>query len=521
MDQLPLCFSETQEENLRLLFETPKDIVKSPLFKAFEVLNNEQTQLLNWLNAEVLNSSIQGQWSDWSETNVEHPELCLLGQAAQVYRIIPFAPLSALKGFALVESEACNQLLATLLYEKISELFFLSLMEQLHAIRIETIADEAGLISVFENEIKKATVPTALRIGQWQSYCKLLNPSDSYLHIEIGREILSFRYSTFFHPGLGLPVHKTGFYEIRIRHIKKILSGLASNLFRALLISPEKQEWQNPNLEELLQSLEKSQDLYKEVEILLREQRSHLSGIKALQSGRKSDYEFYKSTAGWHIRFEGRLIEMQSKNEKGLSSIHYLMTHPNVSFFPDDLEPVEMSNDKEIELQLGDSLSVSIHSKYSKMNSGNEKEILKDLKHLEMEKTKEAASEEYIYYLAQRKHLLYQLKSYRTKNEYFILYNMVSDSLEEVKRQFTEETDDGTLVKRVITKAGMISRPTNYNTETDRARQRVVRNIMNAIKSMNDTACQAFFQKNIKAAIHSQYTPPANFHHEWVLFTED
>jgi len=123
--------------------------------------------------------------------------------------------------------------------------------------------------------------------------------------------------------------------------------------------------------------------------------------------------------------------------------------------------------------------------------------------------------------MAQRKHLLHLLKSLRTKREYNSLYMKCSDTLEDLVKKFREEADDATLVEHVVSKIGVIARPTNYNEALDKARQRVVKNITNAINSISDDACRSFFKINIKKAIHSLYTPPVDFHHEWKVFTDD
>jgi CRISPR/Cas system CSM-associated protein Csm2 small subunit len=192
-----------------------------------------------------------------------------------------------------------------------------------------------------------------------------------------------------------------------------------------------------------------------------------------------------------------------------------------VPFHAFELDPLEQSIDKSIKMNLEESLSVSIDSKYSDLSVQNEPEILQALKHLERDKPEEAPTEEYIFYLSQMKYLLYQMKIIRSKKEYSNLYNIISDTLEEVIRQFSAEKDDEALVKRVINIAGVIGKSNENSLEIERARQRVTKNISNAINSIQDIDCRSFFKNNLKIGFSSEYTPPSNFRHEWVLYTEE
>ncbi len=239
----------------------------------------------------------------------------------------------------------------------------------------------------------------------------------------------------------------------------------------------------------------------------------------------KQDFpnEFYKTSTGWSLRFNGNVVLMKGRFERGLSYLHYLLRHHGKIIYAGQLESLieAKDNNKIIELTPSFAVDLKSYDTITSVNSANENELLKVIERLRNEKPEEDdLIEDKIYYYAYLVYILNSLTELNHKQEYLKLSSFYRNELNRYINDFELKNEDEIFVKRVLQKSKIIAKPHDYK-QTRRARQRVLKNIYNAIDSMSSEELQNHFRKFISTQA-GNISYDANFDSpiKWKLFID-
>ncbi|MEM9885197.1 MAG: hypothetical protein AAF849_04835 [Bacteroidota bacterium] len=275
------------------------------------------------------------------------------------------------------------------------------------------------------------------------------------------------------------------------------------------------QRWQLERQQSLAKDLRHYQQQLKEVSDFQERLARQSIGLQ-LQDTFAAPYTFYKASTAWHIRFDGKLIDLNGNPDKGLSYIHRLLQHPDRYFYVNDLE---LSFPQKESIQFNESFKVEIDSIFSRQIPESEAELKKLLSDiLEEEPDEFEAEEKRIYYLAEVMYVLNLLIQKTYKNKYFAAYDFYKKESEKRIKKFQRSTSDRAFVDTVIRKSKVIRKAaTDHYKEKEKMRGRVTRAIRNAIASMNSEELKKHFDEYLEIGIKSKYK---NNSVHWELFSD-
>jgi hypothetical protein len=235
-----------------------------------------------------------------------------------------------------------------------------------------------------------------------------------------------------------------------------------------------------------------------------------------------ADFEFFRGSTGWHIRFNGNLVKA-GKNNKGFRCIHKLLLNPGRKFYPNELDPISENTESERFIQVSDSFAVEVGSFYSKINLDDEQSLEKALRQLGTEPPDEHDSmEAHIYHLSNMLYLADCLKNIRSISRYITVYNTVKEQLDDRIFRLQKEHDDSIFVDRVLSKSKIIRKQEKaLQSVSKKMRERVSKNIQNAIASMDHQAAKEYFETRLTIGMQSVFRPDATNAVSWKLQIDD
>jgi len=231
-------------------------------------------------------------------------------------------------------------------------------------------------------------------------------------------------------------------------------------------------------------------------------------------------YEFFRSSSSWQIRFDGRLIRV-GRHDKGLQYIHKLLMYPGRKFSPSELDPNLTINDEQKLISVGENISVERTYQLQSINPGSENDHLRALKDFAQNASDEQDTlPQRIFHYSQICYLAESLKNIRMLPRYIEAYKSAKEKLDDLVFEFHQECDDKLFVERVLRESGQIRSTARESENTRRKmRERVVKNVQNAIASLDNEAAQVYFKTYLDFGAQSIYRPDAAQPIYWQLNT--
>jgi len=274
-------------------------------------------------------------------------------------------------------------------------------------------------------------------------------------------------------------------------------------------------------LRQVLEEIRATQQRIAEESARLAAQIQELLARVGSQSGLISQpYEFFRATSGWQIKFDGQVVR-SGRNDKGFQYIHKLLEYPNIKFSPTELDPNITGTEGQSLIAASDSIFVEHSARLQAVNPNNADDLLRSLKDMmKNPPDKDAPLPQHIYHYSEVCYLAESLKNIETKPSYIEAYKSAKQKLDDLVFEFECECDDKLFVARVLRESGMI-RSVARDTEdvARKMRDRITKNIKNAIASLNNEALRAYFTEHIEFGAKSIYRPDTVKPIRWQLHT--
>ncbi len=231
------------------------------------------------------------------------------------------------------------------------------------------------------------------------------------------------------------------------------------------------------------------------------------------------NFEFYKGTTGWHIRYAGEIVKLARNFDTGLTYIHTLLNNPNQHYYANQLEIIKKGGKKDqpILVNLSNSFSIELDIHFTKNSPVTETDLLASIKRLSRNRPSDENMEDLIYYLSEMFYQAYCLKELNFKSEYLKLYENYKKELDEYIFILKQESSDNSFVEKVLKKSGVIKRRPRVNRQLNLLRDRVVKSMKNAVGSMNSSLLKDHFDKSLILATKSVYAPSPSEKIDWKL----
>lgn len=284
-----------------------------------------------------------------------------------------------------------------------------------------------------------------------------------------------------------------------------------------------------PSLRKLLQEIQATQQRIVDESVKLTTQlQSFMQQVELLAWSDRNivpvqyPYEFFRGRNGWNLRFDNKMVGV-GRNDKGLLYIYKMLMYPKRKFYPNELDPTSSDAHHSTLISVSETLFIESDVKYQQMNPGDENAYLRALEDLWQHKPDELDSpEKHIYFYSQMCYLADSLKNIRALAKYITLYKEAKSNLDDLVFDFEQSCDDKLFVERVLKQSGQIrATARDESNTTKKMRERVVKNIQNAIKSIESEVVRDYFTKHIHVGIQSYYTPDPIHPISWHLETDE
>lgn len=257
------------------------------------------------------------------------------------------------------------------------------------------------------------------------------------------------------------------------------------------------------------------------VNIIAQNQKSIEKIIKTYNSHTFiQDFAFYKGTTDWNIYYKKEHIKLKKKNYNGLEYIHKLILYKGQYLRLHDLEGVSQiqNNNNFQEFQFSEGISIRFAEKDILTSNHDEDSLKAHLQRTLKDKPlTEHNLQENIYYYAALLHSVSSLLRIVNKKEYIRLYKLYKEKYQEYEGRIKNDGDE-LFSRRIISESTSIMKVIDFEQENRRIRQRVQRNISNAINNMSNPSLQEHFIKFIKSEKGGYiYEPDEANNIEWQL----
>lgn len=239
-------------------------------------------------------------------------------------------------------------------------------------------------------------------------------------------------------------------------------------------------------------------------------------------NGNIAHNSFYRSSTGWHLMFDGKIVPLVQKFDFGLNSIYELLRSTNQKIHVTQLQNANRRKFVQgSEVDVAENLSIVLDLDLDvNVTAAEERNYRQTLSALVIKENQKRSLKEEIKYWKYR--ILYRnglLDIRKTK-----LDNMLIDkekkSLKRAAQKLMEETGlDDPETKILLNEVAEVIGDTHESSQLQGIKNSVGRNIRNAINAMADSKCKSYFKNTIR---------PVNYHYvfddpserDWVLESE-
>jgi|GEM_PF-4488827 len=232
-------------------------------------------------------------------------------------------------------------------------------------------------------------------------------------------------------------------------------------------------------------------------------------------------YEFYKLAAGWMIRWDSLRVDLGKKRpETGLAYIHKLLCNEDEPIPIYKLEGMVEEN----LMILDDSIQIVInkHSILGNLDPEDEDTLLSAYSRFASENLPDDYSPiiDQIRYYSNLIYLKDRLFRLTIKKIYLSQLATLREKLDDLLFIFKQQERDVDIIQHVIMESNVIKKSDDIDSQRRQMRDRVSKNIKNAIESMKNEDIKAFLSSYIEKGLYCSYSPPSNKKISWKLFSD-
>ena len=397
---------------------------------------------------------------------------------------------------------------------------------------LTAIPDKESLVKWYATKLGALLVASQIRIGDagWEPFFQEFTGMDYVFKVRLPKAaLLAFGF-----PGVALPIgaghrrlpfHQTAGFQAAERQFRTYIEQHFAQLLNYWsLIRGRQRSAMTDQISEFLSELRPVQEdirrFQKRQEVLI-EKLEQMTGAKTY-----SDFEFYKGTTGWIIRWRGQLIESDGDYNTGLGYVQRLLMDPDQEIDAFQLERVYREKGKDYhEVHLDESSSVRVSSNVPE-SEGEINEAILRLKDGFPKKRNFSSHglflEAVAYQLAELLNLYDSLIKMAPKARYIDQVNIIKHELKKVFLDLeAEEGGSSPFYKNVLTKTKRISVPIEYDVQKRRIRQRVTTNLKNAVNSLKSEDLREYLFRVLDIKYRSKYKKTLmQDETDWVLFPD-
>ncbi|HMQ86639.1 MAG TPA: hypothetical protein PKB07_03555 [Flavilitoribacter sp.] len=403
-------------------------------------------------------------------------------------------------GFVLTDDSANNfsppaaeGLAAALLNEQ-----FYRIQSAFSVSKLNSLKNDLQLTQAFLEAFCQTFLPESYKssaAGLWVPYCKPLFQGVSLEE----RELQLGQHAVFFKAALSDGM-EAGWLKTQ-----------TEELFGAILekweLCRRPEQLAAGRLDEILTEVKNSRQLLEAQQTSLETAWQNLGELRALSHrwsspGASVDFEFYRGTESWSIRFEGELVKMANQYTMGLIYIHQLLLNPGTEISCHQLylrSKNDLNQSAPLWRELSDTYGKNTHP-------DDEKSWLETIKRIEphLRNAKPEAAVELQEYLVFAAEQLYRINSSQRN------FNLMTDARRQLKVRKLElepGQSDERFYKKGMTLSGVLYSGREDSRDNRKIYQNVTKAINRTIKTMSNTRIVEFFQKTLSVGQHNIYDP--------------
>lgn len=444
-------------------------------YQNFRVIDSIQ----NFYGSNLYQKSLENVRKHIFDFNFDNTENDL---PAKKYKATRISLFSKTIGFLLFHGTDSNQfaLLCEILNNQLLILNLLTSFETVHhdldsqekldEVFIETITRLININTI--NSKKSTTLKLSLKGNE--TAINILNYENSLLYLKIGLEYL---YDSIYNS-----------WE-RI-HTNKQIEELSQKIHQI-----------NP----LIQTFNQQSTLLNNQLKHKIQQQSDNDNINLIQT----PYSFYKGSSDWVIYFDNKIVRLSRKLNKGLGYIHKLLTNPDKSFYPNELElSYKRPTDRGKFIEIAQDWSVNVSSIFQSHKAGSEAELLKSLQNIQEEKPDVYDPiKDHIQFWSYVLYLSDELLSLVSKRTYIDLHQTARQELEDKIIELQRGNNDKHFIRKILSESKIIKKAEDFQETKRKVYQRVTKAMKDAIKSMDSVDIQQYFSETLIVGNKSIYKP--------------
>ncbi len=528
----PLSISFVDSEELEKKIAEPTLLRDSIFFPGIsEYMRKQFSEIRISKPVDYLDSKFD--WNDFIISRGNSIPLIALPPNCRKFFLTPIVLLNTPIAWIIHEKKfKSDPKMNNLLVHPIQFEFFNKLLTCFEKDSLIEIRDEKTFVEWYIYRLAKLLLPSQIMMegSKWRQFNKTFPERDYILSLRLNETYsFSFGFPQIFFSSddfVTTPYHLTDDFGIIERQIKSIIKAhFRSNLELWHLTQSQKSKAIISQITGLLGDLKPFQEKIDLLQVIQSDLIIELENT--LKNRSYSNFEFFKVTTYWHIRWNGKIVKAEGRNDKGLGYIHRLLRSPDQIIDVFEMEGVYQERGKNYnELHIKENFSARVPI----IVPESEKELNEAINRLKRdfprEKDFESKSkylEAVAYQLAEMYNINHSLISVAPKAKYIEESKAIKRELDEIILDL-EQLEDGLniLHKNVLTQAKKISLPIDYDVQKRRARQRVTKNIKNAIKSLKSDSLSEYFLRvlDIKTKLRYKKTH-VNDSTNWVLFSDD
>ena len=521
----------------------PKPVKESAYYEAVRSMfghAEKQSKSSFWENSpNILKQTID--WGGFFNSPSSYPPIELIGSSEKLsyFTLLPILYLQVPSMVLIVEHDQpeytaiksfCSQLIlpAALISNQLRSSQLSEVLTSFQDNPNPPI-DETDLLEQFIIKIAEVTLPAALRISlsSWETFCNDFTGNETVINLDLLPVYkVAMRMPTLHLPKQLMHLHDAVDPKAQIAHVNELVGRYYNLIHEHWNLQNKYTQLIDLQTQSLLDKLEQTQAALKKVAAFQTVQEKQVGYFlslakRAFNPSTPYEYEFYKGSTGWHIRFGGKVVHT-GRNDKGLHYIHKLLQHPGRKFLPNELEIISVEKDKTPHIQVSENFAITVHDRLANINTGDEHSYLEALKRLQDESPGEYDDlEKHIEYLSQLVYIAHSLKRIKSKGTYIDMYNSLKIRLDDKIFQFIQNTDDELYVRRVLSKSKVIARTIELDKHRRQLRQRVIKNMENAIANMDSDNIKLYFKETLTLQYQSYFTPDPLHPTDWKLQSDE